>query len=82
MAGNGKRYTDEPILPILNEAAAPGRSGSGPPREPGSHDREPLHSGCSVNSRSQCLKVVDRFRSAGARPRSHKRLQGPPQAGR
>ena len=46
-----------------------GRSGSRPTREPESHIRRAVHRRCSVNSRSECLKVVDRFRD-----RSHQNL--------
>src|SRR5439155_11239942 len=34
------------------------------PRKPGSHVRRLEHGICSENSRSECLKVVDRFRLA------------------
>jgi hypothetical protein len=33
------------------------------PREPTSHARGPMHGGCSVNSPSECLNVVDRFQA-------------------
>ena len=39
-------------------------------------DAQALHDGCLVDSRSECLKVVDRFRTAGPRPRHNESCAG------
>ena len=44
---------------------------------PESHEQRSEHDGCSVESRSESLKVVDRFRHRATRPAAHNSVETP-----